>query len=628
MFFGVGTRLFRRPRGRCSSKSRLGSVRPLLEIFEDRLLPSTFTVIDLGDKGAGSGLEGDLRYAVNTANDNSDLSNRIVFDPALSGTITLTQGELVIAKAVEIAGPGMELLTVSGAHKSGVFDIAAAASQTVILSDLTIADGMGSGAWQGRVAGGGLFNESARVTLNHVAVVGNAVPAGGLGGGILNGRGMTVLNASIISDNHADEPGANDGAIANFGAMTLNDATVSENSTLALTNNIENNGNLTLSHALISGNTGSILNRNTILLEGCTIANNAANFGAGLENRGGHGNINHSLFLNNSARQAGGGIFLSGGQLAFSKDAVAGNAAVLGGGYFTDAGDLLLNNGTISGNGAEDQGGGIYYGGGYLSLNNDTITLNTATAGGGFFWDASTGIVRNTIVAGNRSADSGSDVLGTVISLGYNLVGQTDGSTGWRDSDLTGTAELPLDPRLGPLADYGGQTLTHALLADSPALGTGDPTQIGVSDQRGSIRQHPDRGAFEAAPAVRFHLVAPARVLRGEAFGVTVTAVDQWGNQASTYTGMVHFSSTDLRAQLPDDSAFAPEDLGAHTFSITLRTTGRQSIAAADTDDSRIVGSAAVDVVDNLAPSAASWPLWALLSLDTDSTGAHRRGGV
>ena len=37
----------------------------------------------------------------------------------------------------------------------------------------------------------------------------------------------------------------------------------------------------------------------------------------------------------------------------------------------------------------------------------------------------------NTIVAGNTASTSGPDVNGTFTSEGNNLIGKTDGSTGW-----------------------------------------------------------------------------------------------------------------------------------------------------------------------------------------------------
>jgi hypothetical protein len=143
---------------RCSRRLPGRRFRPFLEPCEDRLMPSTYTVVSLGDSGAGSGLEGDLRYAINTANSNDEPSNLIVFQDGLSGTIPLTQGKLVVTKALEIDGPWNTPLAISGNHQSGVLDLEAPAGQTVILWDLTIADGTGSGNRDGRTVGGGLYN--------------------------------------------------------------------------------------------------------------------------------------------------------------------------------------------------------------------------------------------------------------------------------------------------------------------------------------------------------------------------------------------------------------------------------------------------------------------------------------
>jgi hypothetical protein len=58
---------------------------------------------------------------------------------------------------------------------------------------------------------------------------------------------------------------------------------------------------------------------------------------------------------------------------------------------------------------------------------------------------------------------------------------------------------------LGPLQDNGGPTLTHALLAGSPAIDAGDPNYTGppFTDQRGFARVYNGRidiGAFEFQP--------------------------------------------------------------------------------------------------------------------------------
>jgi hypothetical protein len=72
-----------------------------------------------------------------------------------------------------------------------------------------------------------------------------------------------------------------------------------------------------------------------------------------------------------------------------------------------------------------------------------------------------------------------------------------------------------------------------------------------------------------------------------------VTALDAWSNVASTYSGMVHFSSSDGGAALPADSGFAG---GTGEFSVTLNTTGVQTVTATDTVTS-ITGTFSATVI-------------------------------
>src|SRR5262249_13635348 len=89
--------------------------RPLLEALEARALPSTLTVLNALDSGAGS-----LRDAIKNANS----GDTIVFASGLNGqTITLTSGELAISKSLDIEGSGAGLLAISGNHASRIFDI-------------------------------------------------------------------------------------------------------------------------------------------------------------------------------------------------------------------------------------------------------------------------------------------------------------------------------------------------------------------------------------------------------------------------------------------------------------------------------------------------------------------------
>ena len=55
------------------------------------------------------------------------------------------------------------------------------------------------------------------------------------------------------------------------------------------------------------------------------------------------------------------------------------------------------------------------------------------------------------------------------------------------NGNFIGTSASPIDPLLGPLANNGGPTQTHKLLAGSPAIQAGDPSFVGpTTDQRGA----------------------------------------------------------------------------------------------------------------------------------------------
>src|SRR5262249_25463891 len=139
-------------------------------------------------------------------------------------------------------------------------------------------------------------------------------------------------------------------------------------------------------------------------------------------------------------------------------------------------------------NSALQEGGGIY---GVGTLTSSTVSGNSATRqGGGIekkFGSTGTLTLYDTILAGNNTANGPSDILfmDGFISLGHNLIGNGTGASGYLPSDLVGTAQNPIDPRLAPLADNGGPTQTMALVPGSPAIGAGDPTNAPEWDQRG-----------------------------------------------------------------------------------------------------------------------------------------------
>src|SRR6478672_4844268 len=86
------------------------------------------TVTNTNDSGPGS-----LRQGLADANDGDTINF------AVTGTIGLTSGELLVSKNITISGPGAENLAVNGNAKSTVFHIAP--GETVTISDLTITNG-------------------------------------------------------------------------------------------------------------------------------------------------------------------------------------------------------------------------------------------------------------------------------------------------------------------------------------------------------------------------------------------------------------------------------------------------------------------------------------------------------
>jgi ELWxxDGT repeat protein len=102
-------------------------------------------------------------------------------------------------------------------------------------------------------------------------------------------------------------------------------------------------------------------------------------------------------------------------------------------------------------------------------------------------------------------------------------------------------------------------------------------------------------------------LLGPATSTAGVAFTLTVEAVDAFGNVVPTYTGTVHFQTSDSRATLPADYTFLAGDTGVHTFvnGVTLVRAGKTGLSAVDTMNSTVKGTFSVTVSPGTAASLA-----------------------
>ena len=242
----------------------------------------------------------------------------------------------------------------------------------------------------------------------------------------------------------------------------------------------------------------------TASVSGLTITQGETRASGGLANLGG------TIVLTNVTVRAnsGGGLLDEGGTTTLTNCTVSGNSASFegGGGLLDEGGTTTLTNCTVSGNSASYLGGGVLNEGGTTTLTDCTVSGNSAgEVGGGILNGFGTVTIGNTIVAENTAVGSVPDADGAFVSLGNNLIGEIDSSSGWVGSDLTGTAAQPLNADLAPMGDYGGPTQTMPLLYGSPAIEAGNLNIVPVgitTDERGEPRVFNgkvDIGAYEAA---------------------------------------------------------------------------------------------------------------------------------
>ena len=400
------------------------------------------------------------------------------------GTVTLTNCT-VSGNAANNGGAGFDFLCTAALDACSVSGNFAAGSggglysngSTTTLTSDTFRNNSAS------VNGGGLYSNSGTTTLTDGALCGNS--AGTSGGGVDNVSSTITLCGVTVSGNSA----GNGGGLAGFGGTTtLTDSTVSGNSAGHGGGVYDYNGTSTLTDLLISGN----------------VAEN----GGGLSTYGGTTTLADCTVSGNSAIHAGGGVLNEGGTTTLTDSTVSGNLATCGAGVSTYVvGSTTLTNCTVSGNSASANGGGLdTTTGGTTTLTNVTVSGNSAgILGGGLNNHGGTVILGNTIVAANTAASGGGpDAFGSFVSMGYNLIGETDSSTGWIGSDVTGTSAQPLNPLLAPLGSYGGPTQTMALLPGSSAIDAGNNSLIPAdvtTDQRGRprvVNSVADIGAFES----------------------------------------------------------------------------------------------------------------------------------
>jgi hypothetical protein len=143
----------------------------------------------------------------------------------------------------------------------------------------------------------------------------------------------------------------------------------------------------------------------------------------------------------------------------------------------------------------------------------------------------------------------------------------------------------------GPGGDNGAHVFTMGF-----ALDTAGTQTLTAQDKNTASIKGTSTVTVIAAAAAQMTMAAPGSTVAGNSFNVTLTLFDPFDNIATGYTGTVHFSSTDAQAGLPIDYKFAGTDKGVHTFSVTLKTAGQQTLTATDTVNGSLTASKTITV--------------------------------
>jgi predicted outer membrane repeat protein len=398
--------------------------------------------------------------------------------------------------------------------------------------------------------GGGILNRGT-LTVTNSTLSGNS--AEDEGGAIYNLVDTLTITNSTLSDNTAVRGGA---IYIHVGTpLTITNSTFSDNTALAGGAIYNHAGTLRVNSSTFSGNSarsgGGIVNHYYLAVTDSVFSGNSADYGGGINSFAvvSTAIVTGSTFSGNSADLGGGIYAFDDAELMVANSSFSGNSAIprvpgntafaLGGGIYANKGiTLTITDSTFNANTAGTEGGGLYFllsdvdlrgdtfsantaatlGGGVrgvqsgnVTIANSTFSANTAATGGGLDLLQSGTTVSNSTFSGNSAttlgggihienttltlantivamSPSGGNCAGGIINGGNNL---DSGSTcGW-STQFQSMSDT--DPLMGPLADNGGTTQTHALIDGSPAINRGDATVCSDSpvngvDQRGVAR--------------------------------------------------------------------------------------------------------------------------------------------
>ncbi|WP_420643922.1 choice-of-anchor Q domain-containing protein [Candidatus Leptofilum sp.] len=277
-----------------------------------------------------------------------------------------------------------------------------------------------------------IVSNGAELVLENIAIYNGVSPGGGGGIFIEEGTNVTILSSRIISNS-----AGSGGGIASRGLLTITNSLISNN--------------------ISDGSGGGLENLSPLLMiSNSTISGNIGSRGAGIfTTHDGIVEIVNSTLSHNFSDGEGGAITNLGPTMSLTNVTISNNHVDFRGGAIDNHSTLTATNSTIVSNTASLSIGGIYNN----IINNGVIYL------------------QNTLVAFNSNGNCGGN-SDDIISLGYNL----------EDANLCNLNAIGdivnQNPLIDSLKNYGGNTLSHTLFPESPAIDAANPNVCPPNDQR------------------------------------------------------------------------------------------------------------------------------------------------
>lgn len=360
-----------------------------------------------------------------------------------------------------------------------------------------------------------------------------------------------------------------------------------------------------------------LVNGATFNLDGVTVTGGSANNGGGIAVDSGDMIITGTQIQNNAASGTGGGVYLIfNGTLSITESTIANNSAgTTGGGVYT-FGTFNIDRTTIHGNTSIIAGGGFYsFGSSASTISQSTISNNSSTRdGGGFYSQGSTISILNSTLTGNRADSDAGGASGTgggigtfsgSITLNNTIVGGNFVGSGTTSDDITsqhiqGTSSFNLIGDSGSagglmdgingnivgvnglgtrdintilntnLANNGGPTLTHELIAGSAAIDAGDPNFMGPpdTDQRGTGFNRIDNGRIDIG-ALESEVPQTPPTLSQFFFGRFEHVIDVGQMQATDPDQPDNTLVYSISGNGADDALFSITSTGLLSFNLT-----------------------------------------------------------